>query len=96
MWIRGAIAAGETLTVDDVTEDYCVLGVYGPRARALLSTVAGRDFSDEAMPSGWATQGEVAGQPVIFMRTAYTGEVGWELCVDCCSRPTFVVASTAG
>lgn len=80
-WLREAIAPSERglVTVDDATEELAVLGVYGPAARGLLETVVGADFSDEAMPAGWAKTLDVHGVDVTFVRTAYTGEVGWEL-----------------
>jgi glycine cleavage system aminomethyltransferase T len=78
-WIKRAIGQSESVSVDDVTEKYGVLGVYGPAARSLLETVVGTDFSDEEMPAGWARELDVHGVAVMFMRTAYTGEIGWEL-----------------
>ncbi len=69
----------EAVTVTDVTEDYSVLIVAGPRARDLLAPLTAADLSNAAFP--WLTGQEisVAGVPVRALRVNYLGELGWEL-----------------
>eukprot|EP00039_Didymoeca_costata_P029598 m.25409 g.25409 ORF g.25409 m.25409 type:complete len:836 (-) comp7703_c0_seq1:117-2624(-) len=64
--------------------DLSVLGIYGPKAAELLSTVTSTDFHDESMHRmGKFVQVDVTIGDKIFplhaMRTGYTGAVGWEL-----------------
>lgn len=65
----------------DVTEEYAVLGVMGPRSRELLAGLTAADLSDEAF--GFATSRELrlAGTTLRATRMTYVGELGWELLV---------------
>ncbi len=65
----------------DVTEDFAVLGVFGPRARDLLSGLSGADLADDAFPFLAAREIEIGGVPVLAGRVTYVGELGWELTV---------------
>ena len=66
---------------EDVTEDYAVLGVMGPRSRALLSALSEDDWSDEGFPFATSREVDVAGVRVRATRMTYVGELGWELLV---------------
>ena len=65
--------------VRDVTEQMGVLGVMGPRSRALLSKLTDADLSNAAFPFGAAREIMIAGQTVLAVRITYVGELGWEL-----------------
>jgi 4-methylaminobutanoate oxidase (formaldehyde-forming) len=67
----------------DVTEDYAVLGVMGPRARSLLSTLSdeGEDWSEDGFPFATSRLVSVAGVSLRATRMTYVGELGWELMV---------------
>lgn len=64
--------------LEDVTEDYGVLAVQGPRSREVIAEltedVGGLRFFD-------LTQTKVASAPVTLSRTGYTGDLGYELTV---------------
>ncbi|MGY2703462.1 GcvT family protein [Nocardioides sp. HB32] len=66
---------------DDVTERYAVLGVMGPRSRALLSSLSGDDWSEEGFPFATSRVVRVAGVDLRATRMTYVGELGWELLV---------------
>ncbi|MCB0896221.1 MAG: aminomethyltransferase family protein, partial [Nocardioidaceae bacterium] len=66
---------------EDVTEEYAVLGVMGPRSRALLSALSEDDWSDEGFPFATSREVDVAGVRVRATRMTYVGELGWELLV---------------
>ena len=51
--LRGRIAQGERVTVRDVTDDYGVLVLAGPRARDVLARCTDADLSNAAFP--WLT-----------------------------------------
>lgn len=71
--------AKDAVTITDVTEDYSVLIVAGPRARDLLAPLTPADLSNAAFP--WLTGQEisVAGVALRALRVNYVGELGWEL-----------------
>ncbi len=57
--------------------DFSLLAIQGPNAQKLFSELT--DYDLEAMPYYTAASAEVAGQQVLFSRTGYTGEDGFEL-----------------
>ncbi len=68
--------AGENITITDITDDYGVLVLAGPKSRDVLSAVYSGD------QGRWLTGrvAEVAGvQGVRLLRVTYVGELGWEL-----------------
>ena len=73
-WLRRIGAA-----VVDVTDQTAVLGLMGPRSRAVLSQLTDAPLDNVAFPFGWAREIEVAGVPVRAVRITYVGELGWEL-----------------
>ncbi len=80
----------------DVTEEYAVLGVMGPRSRSLLGALSDDDWSEDGFP--FATSGEVtvAGERLRATRMTYVGELGWELMVPVGSAVAVYDAIAAG
>jgi len=66
---------------EDVTERYAVLGVMGPRSRALLASLSPDDWSEAAFTFATSREVEVAGVRLRATRMTYVGELGWELMV---------------
>jgi len=64
-------------TVTDVTDDYAVIGFWGPEARAALAAITEEDVSNEAFPFRTAKQLEFG----LAQRITYVGELGYELYV---------------
>ena len=66
------------VTLEDVSDEYGVLAVQGPRSRTVLSSL---------MPEAGSlaffehTQAKVASAPVTLSRTGYTGDLGFEVTV---------------
>ncbi len=71
--------AGEQVTITDITNDYSVLIVAGPRSRELLAQLTDQDLTNASFR--WLTGKEisVAGVVVRALRVNYVGELGWEL-----------------
>jgi len=86
-WIRRQIPAGAHTRLSDVTEAYAVLGVMGPRARALLGRLTDADLGNEAFPFGTSREIRVGPARVRASRITYVGELGWELYVPTESAP---------
>ncbi len=78
-WLREHIAQDWNCVVTDMSDAWCMLNVQGPRARALLSAVAGGDWSNEAFPFGTAREVQIGYQQALAVRITYVGELGWEL-----------------
>lgn len=75
-WIRASAAAFD-VAVTDRSQDYALLAVQGPRAPAIVQSLAQADLA--AVKYYHFTEGAVAGVPCVISRTGYTGEDGFEL-----------------
>jgi dimethylglycine dehydrogenase len=73
------IGAGERVSVANVTDDWGVLVLAGPRARDLLATLTETDLSNESFRWLTGKEIEVAGVGLRALRVNYVGELGWEL-----------------
>ncbi|HEU5036323.1 MAG TPA: FAD-dependent oxidoreductase [Nocardioides sp.] len=80
----------------DVTDTYAVLGVMGPRSRALLRSLSGDDWSEEGFPFATSRETTVAGVRLRATRMTYVGELGWELLVPVADAGTVYDALAAG
>ncbi|MEX3931875.1 FAD-dependent oxidoreductase [Paraburkholderia phymatum] len=65
----------------DVTGQYAVLAVMGPRARDLLASVSKADWSHAAFAFGQSREVDIGYATVRATRITYVGELGWELYV---------------
>ena len=65
----------------DVTTAWTTIGLWGPRARDILSSVTSDDVSHEGFPFGTCRDLEVGSQIVLGSRISYVGDLGWELYV---------------
>ncbi|MEL6373750.1 MAG: sarcosine oxidase subunit alpha family protein [Pseudomonadota bacterium] len=62
------------------TEQWAVIALNGPHARAVLQAVApGLDLSPQRLPHMGATSGAVAGIEARIFRVSFTGELGFEV-----------------
>ena len=66
------------IRISDVTEELACFGLWGPRAREILSTITSDDVSNEAFPFMHSREIIVAGIKVRATRITYVGESGWE------------------
>jgi dimethylglycine dehydrogenase len=73
------ILDGEDVQVKNISEDYGVLVLAGPRSREVLKKLTGVDLGNENFR--WLTGKEisVAGISLRALRVNYVGELGWEL-----------------
>ncbi|HET9420788.1 MAG TPA: FAD-dependent oxidoreductase, partial [Nocardioides sp.] len=70
-----------TAAVVDLTSSYTTIGIWGPRARDILSSLTAADVSHEGFPFGTCREVEVDSMSVLASRISYVGELGWELYV---------------
>ena len=73
------IEAGESVEVTNITNDWGVLVVAGPKSRDLLANLTETDLTNQNFR--WLTGKEItiAGIEVRALRANYVGELGWEL-----------------
>ena len=70
------------VAITDVTDDYAVIGLWGPRARSILQAVTDADVSNHSFPYMSAMYVDINGIKVLAQRVTYVGESGWELYVS--------------
>jgi dimethylglycine dehydrogenase len=71
--------AGEQAEIANVTDDFGVLVLTGPKSRDALGQLTDADLGNAAFPWLSAQEIEVAGVPLRALRVSYAGELGWEL-----------------
>ena len=65
--------------IDNVTLDYGVIAVIGPKSRELLGKVTETDLSSDSFPYLSAKNINIGVSPVRALRINFAGELGWEL-----------------
>lgn len=78
-WVRRQVRDLPDVVVRDLTSSWCGLGLWGPRALAMLRPLVEDDLSIEAFPPYTAREVIVAGLPCLALRLSYVGEDGFEL-----------------
>jgi sarcosine dehydrogenase len=78
-WLQGHMPPTGAATLTDVTQDWGVLSLFGPHARAILASVTHTDVSNTGFPFANVRELEIAKVPVRALRITYVGEQGWEL-----------------
>src|SRR5262249_42946 len=78
-WFRKHMPTHGSAYINNITASRCCIGIWGPRARALMHQVSENDFSNAAFPYLTAQLVTVGEIPVLALRVTYVGELGWEL-----------------
>jgi glycine cleavage system aminomethyltransferase T len=80
-WFRDHLPADGSAQIHDQTNAWTTLGMWGPRARDILSSVTSDDVSHEGFGFARWKEIEVGPLSVIASRISYVGDLGWELYV---------------
>ena len=80
-WLKRHIPDDAHCIATDVTSGSAVIGLMGPKSRALLAKLAGADLSNQAFPFGTAQELDLGMARVRALRVTYVGELGWEIYV---------------
>ena len=70
------------IELEDVTDDYCVFGLFGPKSRSLISSLSKDSFDNENFKFGTAKFISITDTKIWTQRLSYVGELGYELYVE--------------
>ncbi len=73
------LPADGSVVVRDITAGTCCIGLWGPKARDLITPLVDEDFSAAGFRYFRAKRAHVGVVPVTAMRLSYVGELGWEI-----------------
>ena len=78
--IRARMSAADgPVEVRDTTEEYAVIGFWGPKSREVLQQVTADNVSNGAIPYMMSKVIHIGCAEVLAQRVSYAGELGWEL-----------------
>jgi glycine cleavage system aminomethyltransferase T len=80
-WFTSHLPDTGSTTLTDLTDDVSTIGIWGPRARDIVSSLTSDDVSDAGFGFLTCREIELAGTSVLASRISYVGELGWELYV---------------
>ncbi|MGH3627319.1 MAG: GcvT family protein, partial [Sciscionella sp.] len=78
-WLLRHLPLDGSVNLRDITAGTCCIGLWGPRARAVLQPLTRTDFSHKALGYFRNRHAYIGDVPVTAMRLSYVGELGWEL-----------------
>ena len=67
--------------LQDVTDDFCVFGLFGPKSRDLMKTISKDNFENDNFRFSTAKYISIDGIKIWTQRLSYVGELGYELYV---------------
>ena len=67
------------IELKDVTDNFCVFGLFGPKSRDLIKTISKDDFDNDKFKFGTAKYITVDGVKIWAQRLSYVGELGYEI-----------------
>ena len=67
------------VSIVDRTSAYAGLGLWGPKARAILQSLTAADVSNQDFPYFTARPLKIGSVPAYALRLSYVGELGWEI-----------------
>lgn len=79
VWVKQFAPPDGSVLINDVSNSYTALGLWGPNARKVLEKVTAADVSNEGFPYMTARWIDVGMAQVFALRISYAGELGWEL-----------------
>ncbi|MCA9987151.1 MAG: aminomethyltransferase family protein, partial [Anaerolineales bacterium] len=78
-WLRQHLPADGSVTLADLTSGTCTIGLWGPKARAVLASVTEDDVSNDGFPYMTAKTIRIGSISALALRISYVGELGWEI-----------------
>ena len=96
-WLQRHVTPDMRLSIHDVTSQYCVLSLMGPRATELMSRVSPDDLSPQHLTFAQTQEIDVGHAKVRAARMSYVGGPGYELYVPVeMTRHVYLALQSAG
>jgi glycine cleavage system aminomethyltransferase T/glycine/D-amino acid oxidase-like deaminating enzyme len=80
-WFLDHLPDDGAVQLTDLTSSWATLGLWGPRARDVISSITDDDVSNEGFPFATCRLIDLGPVRVLASRISYVGELGWELYV---------------
>jgi glycine cleavage system aminomethyltransferase T/glycine/D-amino acid oxidase-like deaminating enzyme len=80
-WFSDHLRPDGSAQIHDQTNQWCTLGLWGPKAREIVASTTSADVSHEGFPFAHCRTIEVGPLSVLASRISYVGDLGWELYV---------------
>ena len=80
-WFRDHLPSDSSAQLHDLTSAMTTIGLWGPRARDILSAATSDDVSNDGFKFGTCRSIDVGTVRVLASRISYVGDLGWELYV---------------
>jgi len=80
-WFRDHLPADGSAQLHDLTSAMSTIGLWGPRARDILSAATSDDVSNDGFKFGTCRSIDIGTVRVLASRISYVGDLGWELYV---------------
>jgi glycine cleavage system T protein len=78
-WMKAHLPEDGSVRIADVSSSYCCVGLWGPKAPAVLQSVTQTDVSKPKFKFFTNKQLYIGNVPVLAVRFSYVGEEGWEI-----------------
>ena len=78
-WMQAHLPTDGSVQISDVSSRYCCVGLWGPKAPAILQSLTKTDVSKPAFKFFTQQQFYIGSVPVLASRVSYVGEEGWEI-----------------
>jgi glycine cleavage system aminomethyltransferase T/glycine/D-amino acid oxidase-like deaminating enzyme len=78
-WFKRHMPTDGSVTFTDMSTALCTVGVWGPKARDLVSGLTDADMTNEGFPYGAVRDVLIDGIPCTLFRVSYVGDLGWEI-----------------
>tara|TARA_B100001250_G_scaffold276278_1_gene238732 strand:- start:2991 stop:5435 length:2445 start_codon:yes stop_codon:yes gene_type:complete len=72
----------QDVSLTDITEEICCLGLFGPKSRQMISKISDDDFTSASFPFGFGKKIIINEISAWAQRLSYVGELGYEIYVD--------------
>lgn len=96
-WLQRHVTPDMRVFINDVTAQYCVLSLMGPRAAELMSRVCPDNLSPQHLPFAQTQEIDVGHAKVRAARMSYVGGPGYELYVPVeMTRHVYLTLQSAG
>ncbi|MCH7535104.1 MAG: aminomethyl transferase family protein [Bacteroidetes bacterium] len=78
-WMRKLAPEDGSIEIENITEDYGVLVIAGPKSRDLMTKISDADYSPDAFKFATKQDVKIGDSPAMALRLGFTGELGWEI-----------------